>query len=103
MRLTQVTKAHVWGLRLSVWGESWPIHLPLGPYVRVDDMPQQIGLVKHMPAGCVCGHSWGQFHSKQIVKNETDLSPKIMCVEVKLACMLRKLAHPFAIGTICEG
>ena len=52
--------------------------------------------------GCVCGPSRGQFHSK-IVKNETDLSPKIMCVEMKLACMLRKLAHPFAIGTICEG
>ena len=52
--------------------------------------------------GCLHCPSLGQFHVK-IVQNETDVSPKSTCVEAKVACMGRNLAHSFAIGTICEG
>ena len=65
-------------------------------------MPQGIGLVKHMPWVRIYGPGLGQIPSKT-VKNETDLGPKSTRVEVKWACMGRKLAHSFAIGTICEG
>src|SRR5210317_1705965 len=101
MRLTPAQKAPVWRPSWPVWGERWPIHLPLGPYVRVDDMPQGIGALKHMP-WVPTRPQLGSL-SLKLVKNETDPSPKSTCVEVKLACMGRKLAHPFAIGTICEG
>ena len=64
-------------------------------------MPQVIGSLKHMPL--VLSQPQLGSVSPKFVKNETDPSPKSSCVEVKLACMGRKLAHPFGIGTIGEG
>ena len=88
-------------VKLACMGRKLAHPLAIGTNVRFDDVPQGIGgLLKHMP-WVPTQLQLGSVSLKN-VKNETDPSPKITCAEAKLACMGRKLAHPLAIGTICE-